>query len=442
MLARRCCWEAGRLFAMELPGATERSRSVIGVIHVLEGSAVDGSSLQEAPVVGLLKRDDQQFKEVAYTSLLAAELQSLMPRVGEHETRWCHQMTERSGGELDIALYEKVSELLLHPVMVVDVGVNVAWNAKRTQARAYAVNVSSQLRQHDVLLVVELILRPKDRDSLAWMTVSAAMLSLEAGGMLEYCTLWSGGCDARSVEALLQTCEAVAARNSRGVEHTWRPLGRNVGLCLRENLVYKAYDYRGRNVAKEQRRDHSIALERIPGCRVVMEDEECVVIAYPRVEGTHQPSQVSHFIALIEQVVALHNAGLVHGDLRLFNVVFCENGSAQLIDFDFSGENVVKCYPKGFVAELPDGKRHKRASAGKKLRVEHDCFALAALMEMFTCQDDQWRNATAEVGGCGLAGALQILERIGNEEELSATEAEAEGKKATGKKATDSPPRK
>ena len=338
-----------------------------------------------------------------------------MPRVGENETRWFHQMTERAAGQLDVALYEKFSDLLLHPIMVVEVGVNLAWNAKRMQARAYAVNVSSQLRQNDVLLVVELILRPTTKDSVAWMSVSAAMLSLQAGDKLDYCTLWNGECNARSVEALLLTCEAVAARNCRGVDPTWRPLGRNVGLCRQQNLVYKAYDYRGRRVAPEQQRGHSIGLDRIPGCRVVMQQEDCVVIAYPMVEGTHQPSQVSHFIGLIEQVQALHADGMVHGDLRLYNVVFCEGGKTQLIDFDFSGRKAVKSYPNGFVHELPDGKRHKEATAGKKLKTEHDCFALAALMEMYTCQgdaQDQWHNASAALKAENLAEALKILEPI------------------------------
>ena len=52
---------------------------------------------------------------------------------------------------------------------------------------------------------------------------------------------------------------------------------------------------------------------RIPDCRVVMQEEDCVVIADAMVEGTHQPSQVSllHFIEFF-----LRNKLMVgHGDI-------------------------------------------------------------------------------------------------------------------------------
>ena len=54
-------------------------------------------------------------------------------------------------------------------------------------------------------------------------------------------------------------------------------------------------------------------LERIPDCRVAMQEEDCVVIADAMVEGTHQPSQVSllHFIEFF-----LRNELMVgHGDI-------------------------------------------------------------------------------------------------------------------------------
>jgi hypothetical protein len=49
------------------------------------------------------------------------------------------------------------------------------------------------------------------------------------------------------------------------------------------------------------------------------------VIRYPKIQGEHWPSTLKHVVSLLTVVVNLHNSrNFVHGDVRLFNIVFSE----------------------------------------------------------------------------------------------------------------------
>ena len=67
------------------------------------------------------------------------------------------------------------------------------------------------------------------------------------------------------------------------------------------------------------------------------------------------------------------------------------------------------------------------------MRKEHDHFALAALMDMYACQgdaQDQWRNASAEVGAGNLEGALGLLEGIERGQLTPTKDTEVQGKES------------
>jgi hypothetical protein len=46
------------------------------------------------------------------------------------------------------------------------------------------------------------------------------------------------------------------------------------------------------------------------------------IIRYPKIEGGHAPTTLAHVCSLLGAVIALHHNGVVHADLRFYNVVF------------------------------------------------------------------------------------------------------------------------
>ena len=129
------------------------------------------------------------------------------------------------------------------------------------------------------------------------------------------------------------------------------------------------------------------------------------IISYPFVEGDHSPSFACQFAMLVECLSDLHESNIVHGDVRLSNIVFNkEKATATLIDFDFAGMAGDKRYPEGFVTsaeDLGDGARHKNASAGQVLQPEHDWFSLGAVMAFVEPKDDklrkQWQDVVSQL---------------------------------------------
>jgi hypothetical protein len=77
-------------------------------------------------------------------------------------------------------------------------------------------------------------------------------------------------------------------------------------------------------------------------------------------------------------------------------VIFGENGTAVIIDFDYSGRVGEKKYPAGFAHDIDDGKRHKDAMAGVPYSPNHDWFAVGGIMERCQCETDLWEEALRE----------------------------------------------
>jgi hypothetical protein len=110
------------------------------------------------------------------------------------------------------------------------------------------------------------------------------------------------------------------------------------------------------------------------------------VIATPFRPGKHFAQKPEAFIPVIEALEKLHDKGLVHGDIRGFNVVFHEGISkpkGYLIDFDFGGQHQSREYPEGYVLILADGVRcvdNEDNTSRKVIRQWHDWFALGRLI--------------------------------------------------------------
>ena len=383
--------------------------AIMEVLRLCDRRSSDGGPLLPQVNVGLFKESGGADKhECLYSGALCSTFAARCGSVGEQEARWLHRIPERSKGEVDVQLCVICGATTWLPVMVMEVGLREQKNKKHTQASAYAINVSSQLGLNDVLLLAELVIHPSDaNEDLAWLTVTGCHV-VAADRKLARVLLWNGPLTAQSCERLLQACDVVAKWNMQAHSPPWQCI--NVNVACSSSDVFKAFDYRGREVAKDARRKADLSVQFIPDCEAIVDCDDLVVISYPRLTGGHIPCTVGHFAHLIESISHLHADGVIHGDIRASNIIFGEQGSATLIDFDFSGYTTCT-YPKGFNRDIEDGKRARGARPESKLEFQHDWFALDALMGMAQVPDTSlWNNARSLVSEGNLNGALVLLD--------------------------------
>jgi serine/threonine protein kinase len=180
-------------------------------------------------------------------------------------------------------------------------------------------------------------------------------------------------------------------------------------LITDDGWVYKIFDYRSNpwrptSVPAEHQRspeyylDSSIAcdmgLECIESWRETLShgsemksevESNFTLLRYRKIDGSHTPKVVGHLIQLLTKVELLHARGLVHGDIRLANILFSgtiECACTVLIDFDTSGKCGEKRYLPGF-QKVFDGLRHKDALEGHSLQYAHDLAAVVWIFEQF-----------------------------------------------------------
>jgi serine/threonine protein kinase len=118
------------------------------------------------------------------------------------------------------------------------------------------------------------------------------------------------------------------------------------------------------------------------------------IISYPYIEGCQIADNVAQFVAIARRLQEMHAAGWCHADVREANMVFTvPAANSRLIDFDFSHEvrdashtadtRSAATYPPNWNPHIEDGKRHASATAGAKIRFEHDIFSLQAVMRLY-----------------------------------------------------------
>jgi hypothetical protein len=126
-------------------------------------------------------------------------------------------------------------------------------------------------------------------------------------------------------------------------------------------------------------------------------------------EGNHIPSKCSDFVDVLKQLMQMHSRSVVHGDIRLFNMLFLFSGGSTLIDFDFSGNGI---YPTGYSIQLFDTVRHTNAKPGNLLQMDHDCFSMAAVMKLFSSKNEKWKDAVKTVEDGFLSEAISLLHNM------------------------------
>jgi hypothetical protein len=122
--------------------------------------------------------------------------------------------------------------------------------------------------------------------------------------------------------------------------------------------------------------------------------------------------KVEVFVSILEKLSALHEEGLVHGDIRLANLL----SSGYIVDFDFAG---LDTYPSGLNLLYKDGKRHPEVVNAifdgyvdeLKPDKKHDWYSMANVLKLFTTNDkkDWWQKVISSVNDGQLGPAMSLL---------------------------------
>lgn len=119
-----------------------------------------------------------------------------------------------------------------------------------------------------------------------------------------------------------------------------------------------------------------------------------------------------HVINLVQKIGALHRQGLLHGDVRLQNIVFGAQDSVSLIDFDWAGKIGEAKFP--FDANpLAFGTRARmHVERGKVIPKMFDWLCVADILEQIKCTN----GAKAAANGYE-AETIRYLERVQQEKD-------------------------
>ncbi|KAG7368215.1 hypothetical protein IV203_030958 [Nitzschia inconspicua] len=188
-------------------------------------------------------------------------------------------------------------------------------------------------------------------------------------------------------------------------------LGPVVGVA--DDRVFKAYD-------EATTRNPNIDLvrefvdERAQLWRSEDQKLEIIEMCYHE-NNWNDGKSVASFASILEKLSQLHAKGLVHGDIRLANLL----SSGYIVDFDFVGRDY---YPEGLNQLKTDGRRHKEVDdaivsnsvQNIKPAVQHDTYSMAQVMKLFQVQGEWWEQAIAEVESGNLDVAINNLRKRGN----------------------------
>ena len=178
----------------------------------------------------------------------------------------------------------------------------------------------------------------------------------------------------------------------------------NTLLRDEEKQVVKVFDYRPKFYSEfdpvillADRRSTEI-YEVLKFGKVIKCTDDLKILIYPLIPGEHIPSCVAALSSAFEVLNSLHTKSIVHGDVRLSNMVF-NNNNCTLIDYDFSGDEN-KFYSSKFALKIPDGGRDPSIEPGKsKLTKCHDWYAMGCIMDLFDVGEEYnqiWKDLAVQ----------------------------------------------
>jgi len=395
------------------------------------------------------KGNSHGFSEQTITSFLPEELKPLVAlnesdesvRSWSNRMRFLHQphfANPSSNG--DVVVYEMVrkadlpahsyllnqmrDDVFLHPMMVIEFGKGSSYTLekKRAQLSAYANILFNQMPtkyKHPIwtpLLGVTMI----DMSSVEVKVFSNSLR--ENGVMVPEILIYSGPLEAHHFLGLVQLmhkwisiCSTLLRRttgsiNKRGdfaFDTNLCPIPKSNVIQIGER-IYKVFDMRTYGSLPCVRK-HDLFIDHefinIKGMVQNVKEEfthqgRCLVlISYDYVKGDHTPSKVHQLLSVLLTVLNMHDAGYVHGDIRMYNVVFPEasdklkldasysvtQASAVLIDYDLADKvdgTASSTYPARFNCEIHDGGRHPDAKPNQPKEKVHDVYSV---WRLFCC---------------------------------------------------------
>jgi serine/threonine protein kinase len=108
-------------------------------------------------------------------------------------------------------------------------------------------------------------------------------------------------------------------------------------------------------------------------------------VVMKKVIGEALPSTLDDITrsSLKEAVQTLHNAGIVHGDLRSQNILITECSKVCILDFDWADVVGKAHYPSDINMEQSCG-WHDDVTPGGVIKIEHDLYQLNKLLHIAT----------------------------------------------------------
>jgi hypothetical protein len=136
------------------------------------------------------------------------------------------------------------------------------------------------------------------------------------------------------------------------------------------------------------------------------------IVSYPWLEGGHTPALVADWTPIFRTLNEIHEEGLCHADIHIYNLVF-HGANSRIIDFDYCGLED-RLYPPGWCADLQRyGRRHDGARAGRPMRQIHDLYSLGAAMEIFSINDPApnaiWRQISQRLVAASEDNCIGLL---------------------------------
>jgi serine/threonine protein kinase len=92
---------------------------------------------------------------------------------------------------------------------------------------------------------------------------------------------------------------------------------------------------------------------------------------------------IEHLKCLTKMVSSLCRGGLVHGDLRLPNIIFCEDGKITLIDFEWAGPAETAKFPNDVNREAFGKRAQQLICSSGSIPLAFDWRCLADIFECF-----------------------------------------------------------
>ncbi len=142
----------------------------------------------------------------------------------------------------------------------------------------------------------------------------------------------------------------------------------------------------------------AVNLSFLPDAAEVALGQNVRVLSYRRLPGDWLPTHIGQLMALSRQLGQLVQAGIVHGDIRLYNVVFAPIDEsaptyvAHFIDFDLS-RPVGSRYPVQLSPNICDGDRHPDAlQFNAIMQHSHDFYSFLHLLRLFRPQSKSLRS--------------------------------------------------